>query len=348
MSSSGDQKTEQATPRRRQKARDEGRVAQSRDIPSAAAFLAGLSVLWSTREAWVSSWSSTWQATCVDLAHPAVPWRTLAVFPCLLGLVLAASTGAALLIGWGQTGFLYSPKAMSVDMSRLDPFSGLGKLVSGKAWMETLKTVLKAGIILAVAWVFLKDFARDASGWGGVSAFELYSKMTSEGFRLAWRCSIVLIVLAAADYIYQRQIFEMDLMMTRREAKEEVKESEGNPQIKSRIRALMRRIATRRMMSKVPKADVVVTNPTHFAVALQYSNKMSAPQVVAKGADLIAKKIREIASANGVPIVENKPLARILYQKVDIGRSVPVELYQAVAEVLAYVYRLKKKSPWSS
>lgn len=240
-----------------------------------------------------------------------------------------------------QTGFVISAQVLVPDFNRLNPLNGLQRFLSAHGLVETLKSLGKLAIIAYISYstisasypALLETIRKDIPSIMAFAGDSLY--------RLALRIGMFLLALAAADYAYQRWSFERSIRMTKTEVKQEHKQHEGNPQIKARIRARQRQLARRRMMEEVPKADVVITNPTHYAVALRYdAATMAAPQVVAKGADLIAQKIRDTAAEHQVPIVQNAPLARALYRQVDIGREVPADFYAAVAEILAYVYQL--------
>ncbi|MCR4605396.1 MAG: EscU/YscU/HrcU family type III secretion system export apparatus switch protein, partial [Eubacterium sp.] len=230
-------------------------------------------------------------------------------------------------------------------LSKLNPFKGIKKLFSKDKLFELLKSILKLGILFWVVYSYLQD------EWGlitniyqldFVNAIHLIIDTVTD---IAFRIVIVFIVLAIADWFYQKRKFKEDMKMTKQEVKDEYKNAEGNPEIKGAIRRKMQEVSRRRMMSAIPEADVVITNPTHLAVGLKYDKDANeAPIVVAKGADFLAERIKEIARDNNVQIVENKPLARMLYHNVDVGSEIPPELYQMVAEILAYVYGLKDAS----
>jgi flagellar biosynthetic protein FlhB len=212
--------------------------------------------------------------------------------------------------------------------------------------VELLKNLLKIAIVGLVAYSALDGLMEESMSLMDTSVASVMAYMTHAAVMIGLKVGIAFLALAAADYMYQRFEYERELRMTKQEVKEELKSQEGDPLIKSRIRSIQRQIAYKRMMQDVPKADVVITNPTHLAVAIKYeSSSMSAPKVVAKGADIIAQRIREIAEEHGVPMIEDKPLAQALYKTVDVGEQVPEKLFQAVAQVLAYIYRLKNMMP---
>ncbi len=256
----------------------------------------------------------------------------------LVGVVISV------LVNMLQFKFKISTKPLQPKFNKLNPISGMKKLFSKEKIMELLKSIAKIILIMAVVystikndWVYLVKFYQMPL----TQAIELIGNIV---INMGLKISLVFMIIAFIDLIYERRKFKEDIKMTKQEVKDEYKNAEGDPQIKGKIRQKMREASQRRMMQDVPKADVVITNPTHFAVAIRYdANEGSAPKVLAKGADLIAQKIKDIARENNVEIVENKPLARMLYANVDVGQEVPPELYQSVAEVLALVYKMQGK-----
>jgi flagellar biosynthetic protein FlhB len=241
-----------------------------------------------------------------------------------------------------QVGLYLTWEPLTPNWDRINPVNGFQRLFSGKGAMEGVKALLKLAIVTLVVWSFLNSHVNEAPLFFSKNLNESNALTLSLLSKLFFSILFSLSVLSILDYAYQRWQLEKQMKTTRREAKEEFKLREGDPLIKNRIKAIQRRIASRRMMEAVPKADVIVTNPTHIAVALKYdSDSMHAPRVLAKGAGVIAQKIKEVARFNRVPVVENKPLARTLFKQLDIGEYIPRELYKAVAEVLAYVYRLR-------
>ncbi|MEE9240565.1 MAG: EscU/YscU/HrcU family type III secretion system export apparatus switch protein, partial [bacterium] len=226
-----------------------------------------------------------------------------------------------------------------------NPLEGAKRLVGKQGWMDLFKSIAKIILVGLVgyitildAWVYLPHFSQM-----GASAF--LGEFMDIGLKIAIRCATVLVFIAGIDYAFQRYSYEQSIKMTKDEVKQEYKQREGDPLVKSRVRQVQREISRKRMMSSVPKADVVITNPIHFAVAIQYDReKMEAPILVAKGRGFIAQKVREIAKEHDIPVVENKPLARGLYKAVQVGQVIPEEFYKTVAEVLAYVYALKNKA----
>lgn len=350
---SGDDKTEKPTPHRLEKARKEGTIAQSREIPAAAALAMGVFALGSIGAVWRGRWAALWSEIAGALVR--IPrmeegifepiQRSLVSLLLLFAPILLASAAGALAFGWAQSGFQFTPNLLRPKFSRLNPVEGFERLISIRQWVDAGKTLLKATGFGFIAYLTFKVFWDQTPSLADLGPSALAGKAWALSSQMLWRSTAFFVAVAAWDYFKEFRRVNQDLRMTLQEVKDETRETEGNPQIKSRIRQLMRKMAGKRMMSRVPKADVVITNPTHLAVAIQYRPKMRAPEVVAKGAGLMAQKIRELAAANGVPLMENKPLAQLLYKKVEVGDPVPVGLYQAVAEVLAYVYRLKHRMP---
>ncbi|HYE12142.1 MAG TPA: flagellar biosynthesis protein FlhB, partial [Patescibacteria group bacterium] len=270
--------------------------------------------------------------------------KCLWIFTKVMAPILLISALVAIVLNYLQVGFLFTLKPLIPKINKLNPIEGFKNIVSKRAIVELVKSILKIGIVGYVIYSYLKNnflvipelLVMDMEA----TAVFIGNAIINTGIRVA----AVLIVISVFDYGFQFWEFEKNLRMSKQEIKEEFKMTEGNPQIKSKIREKQRQMSLRRMMTEVPKADVIITNPTHFAIAIKYdSTKAEAPIVLAKGKDLIAQKIKEIAKDNNIPTVENKPLAQALYKSVEIGDMVPAELYKAVAEVLAFVYSLKNK-----
>jgi flagellar biosynthetic protein FlhB len=251
----------------------------------------------------------------------------------------------ATLSNYVQVGSLFSWEAVQPDFGKVNPLKGFGRLFSRQAGAELAKAIFKLAIIGWVAYATIRAERLQIIALWNQETVQIFQYIGKVSFDLFLKTVFVMAALAGVDYAFQRWSYEKSLRMTRREVQDEYKQTEGDPLIKSRIRSIQRELARRRMMAEVPKADVIITNPTHLAVALRYRAKdMSAPKVVAKGAELVAEKIKEIARAHGVPLVENKPVAQVLYKTVDLGQTIPSSLYQAVADLLAYVYRLRGKT----
>jgi flagellar biosynthetic protein FlhB len=261
------------------------------------------------------------------------------VAPIFLVAVTVGLTANVLQVGW-----VFSAESITPKFEKIDPLKGFQRLFSPRALVELAKSLLKVGII---GWVAYRTVAPSYEMLMGLSdqetavAFGLVENII---YTVGIRVGIALLVLALLDYAYQRWDYERSLKMSKQEVRDEFKDVEGDPRVKGQIKQKQRQMAMRRMMQQVPQADVVITNPTHIAVALKYDQqKMKAPEIVAMGADYVAERIRTLARESGVAIVENRPLARALYQTAEVGRAVPIDLYQAVAEVLAFVYRLKRR-----
>ncbi|MGA9121579.1 MAG: flagellar biosynthesis protein FlhB [Bacteroidota bacterium] len=345
------EKTEPATPKRREDARKKGQVAKSMDMNSAFVLMAGLLLLFVSGQLMMDGLTgalrdylgtagkfnadvSSVQQVMVDV---------LLRMGIVLGPVMGGLAVAGLVAGYAQVGSLWAPEAMQPKFSKLNPLTGIKKvLLSRRSMVEIGKNIAKASVVGLVAYVALKDIVGESvvlmdNEPAGIFAFMMHASVW-----VGIKTGIAFLVIAAIDFFYQRFEYDKTLKMTKEEVREETKELDGDPLVKSRIRTIQRKIAYRRMMHDVPRADVIVTNPTHLAVALKYDpEKMSAPHVVAKGAGLIAERIKTIAREHDIPILEDKPLARALYSSVEIGEEVPEKLFQAVAQVLAYIYRLR-------
>lgn len=248
-----------------------------------------------------------------------------------------------ILVNFLQVGAIFTTDPLRPRFDRINPLQGMKRLFSPRSFVELAKSLIKLGVAGTILWNSFRNemmpFSERAMGMTGVTAIEGFWKIL---YNVSIRIILALLALGILDYFYQRWEHAKSLRMTKKELKDEYKQMEGDPQIKSRIKQRQRQMAMRRMMQDVPKADVVITNPTHFAIALRYdAATMSSPQVVAKGEGYMAARIREIAEENKVPLVENPPLARAIYKAVEVGGTIPAELYQAVAEVLAFVYRLR-------
>jgi flagellar biosynthetic protein FlhB len=345
-------KTEPATQRKREDARKEGKVAKSNDINSALVLLASMimfkvagpyimgSFMAMTRETLAGLHTHAVGMDGLDsLLMPYAGRAALICLPLMIGLAVVSLTSNVL-----QVGLTVSAKSVAMDLSRIDPIKGIARLFSIRSAVEALKSIAKIAIVGLVVYSFLKRECPALIGLSDMPPSTAGGVIAGMCWRLLVKACAAMLVIAMVDYLYQRYAFEESIKMTKQEVKEEFKRSEGDPQIKARLRQRQREIARGRMVQAVPKADVIVTNPTHIAVALKYDpDEMNAPTVVAKGQRLLAEKIKAIAEAHRIPIVENKPIARLLYKTVEVGRQIPEDLYQAVAEILAYVYRLSRK-----
>jgi flagellar biosynthetic protein FlhB len=353
MSEEHDQesRTLPATPRRLEQAREEGQVARSRELMAAATVVAGTACVWLGGPAWVDGCMRLLERglrlTAADAFGAASPTERLAAMSfdaaLLVAPVLAAGAIAAVLAGVGVGGWLFAPKAFHPDAARLDPLRGLGNLFSRHGALELAKAVVKAIVIVAVAANFIYGH-RDAIA--ALSALAPRDGILALGGLVAdalLHLAGALVAIAAVDVPVALWRHHAQLRMTAEEVRRELRESEGDPQLKARIRSQQRERARRRMMAEVPKADLVVTNPTHFAVAIAYrEGEMRAPRVVAKGQGEVAMRIRAIAQEHAVPQLEAPPLARALHQAVEVGDEIPDTLYDAVAQVLAWVYLVRR------
>ena len=346
-------RTEPATPRRREEARERGQVARSADLSSAVVLLAAvLALRFAGRpliEGLFASASTVLEGLAgIDGDPASLMGQFGGAFTAVLlgflpfaGIVLAAAAAANLF----QVGFLWTVQPLVPDLDRLNPVTGLGRLFSLRGLIRLVGGLLKVAMVgIVVFWTIWAE----RTGLVELSGrdFEQIPGMTIDLMQtLSLRAALALLVLALAEYGFQKWQFERDLRMSRRELREELRRFEGDPRIRERRRVLQRTLALDRMVLAVPQATVVITNPTHLAVAVRFEKPMDAPVVVAKGAEQMARRIRESAMEHGVPIVERKDLARALYGGVDVGQPIPSALYKAVAEILAYVYRLKGIAP---
>lgn len=346
-----DERTEEATGKKRQDTREKGRVSKSQDFNAAALLLFGFMAVYLLGSTTFRQLSAMFRtifsnASLVEINSAAIHYFAVKIFA-FLGLSLLPMLGMLMVIGIisnvAQFGFLFSGEALQPKWSKLDPISGIKRvMISTHSLVEMGKGFFKTLIVGIVAYKVIDNLLAEAITLVDTDIEYIGSFLVSASAEVVIKVGIAFGAIAAFDYFYQKFEFNKNIRMTKQEVKEEFKTSEGDPLIKGRIKTIQRQIAYKRMMTDVPKADVVITNPTHFAVALKYqSGKMNAPKVVAKGADLIAQKIKEIAKNSGVPIVEDKLLAQALYKSVDIGDQIPDKLFHAVAQILAYIYRLK-------
>ena len=345
------ERTESATPKRRQEARQTGNVAQSREIPSVFALagalgffvFSGSSMFWSVSTYMRSIFQNidalyTMEGTSVHTFFVEGLWQLFAMLMPLMGIIVVA----AVIGNLAQIGFLFTTEPFAPKLSKLNPIKGMKRLLSTKSLVEVAKSLCKIVFVGGIAFLMVRGEVETIPSLAHMGVGEVLSFMGRVSLRICLYACLTLMVLAALDYAYQRWQYEKNLRMTKQEIKDELKQREGDPTVKSKIRRIQMEMSRRRMMEAVPNADVIITNPTSLAIALQYdAEKMIAPKVVAKGAGFVAEKIREIAKGHNIPTVEHKPLAQTLFKTVDVGGFVPVNLYRAVAEILAYVYRLK-------
>lgn len=346
------EKTEQATPKKREESRRKGQVARSQELNSAVVLISALSGLYmlggilfedlASFTAQTLSQSHTFTFTILSTKLYMIGWSK--TFFGALGPIMLVIGVSALVVSIAQVGFVVNEEALSFKFNRLDPLQGAKRILSKRSLVELVKGILKIAIVGYISYIVISPEMPRITLLADASVGDIFHYLGFMVFKVGLYTALVLLIMAALDYAYQRWENNQSMRMTKQEVKEESKQTEGDPQVRMRIRSLQRENARRRMMDDVPQADVVITNPTHYAIALKYDiDTMAAPKVVAKGKNLIAQKIKEIARENGVPTVENKPLAQALFKAVDVGHDIPEDLYRAVAEILAYVFRLKGK-----
>ncbi len=349
---SGQEKTEAPSARKRSEARKQGQVAKSTEVNTALVLLAGTAFFFFTGGDLLAKIMYFWREHLQQAILMQVNEEDLFALITSLGFKTLYLLGPFLLLvsliglaaNLAQVGFLWAPEALAPKFEKLNVIAGAKRLLSPRSAVELLKNLFKLTIIGLVIYVTLQ------------SKVELFFQMTEQSIgyllqflaqtsgEVMFKVALALLILAAADYGYQRWEFEKNLRMTKEEAKEEQKMVEGNPQIKARIREVQRSAARRRMMAEVPEADVVITNPVHYAVALKYDpGEHTAPVIVAKGERKIAQRIKAIAEEHGVPIYEDPPLAQLLFKRGEIGQEIPIDAYQAVAEILSYIYAMRNQ-----
>lgn len=349
---SGQERSEAATPKRLHDAREKGQIPRSRELNTVTMMLAAAIGLLAMGQGILRDLTGLMQHTLsIDRARifdsqSGTTALMDAIFEALLILapLLALFTLAAILAPLALGGWSFSPQAMGFKWDKLDPIKGFGRMFSWRGLMELAKSLAKFALLAAIAGAFLWYYADEFMGLGQES---LESALAHVGSLLIWGFVILsasLIVVAGIDVPFQLWDHARQLRMTRQEVRDELKETDGRPEVKGHIRRMQREMARRRMMQEVPKADVVITNPTHYAVALRYdAGRMGAPRVVAKGADLISVQIRAVATEHRIPILSAPPLARSLYHHTELNQEIPAGLYLAVAQILAYVFQLRER-----
>ncbi len=338
-------KTEQATPKRRKKAREQGQVARSRDLPGVLALAAVVGVLILLAPGALTHWTTLYRNTLsiaatsdLDGNGPMLFWPVVEVMRWLIPVLLAAMA-VSLFAGLVQGGINIAPEALAFKFERLNPAARLGQIFSPIGLSQLLKSLLP---FAAIVWVVVTAMqshwkAMVNASSSGLRAFPGF--VGSMVFEVVWKSGLILLAWSVVDYGLTWKKMEGDLKMSKQDLREESKETDGNPMIRSRVRQLQRAMRRTRSLKAAATATVVVTNPTHYAIALRYETDMAAPVVVAKGRDLLAEKIKQIARDAGIMLIENKPLAQALYKSVEVGDSIPSKLYQAVAEILVMVFR---------
>ncbi|KAF0151655.1 MAG: flagellar biosynthetic protein FlhB [Ignavibacteria bacterium] len=351
MADDGKDKTEEPTSKKLSDARDEGRVAKSAEINSLAVFGSGLLMLYITK----SSVGSQFSDLAIDLFASLdtlvlnkamlqtyfVKWALF--FFSVTAPVILAIMVVSLASNIAQIGFKFSGKVFQPKLSKFNLFANAkSMLFSSRSTVELFKAVVKLTIIALFTYLILSKLVEDSFQLAELSVEDTLSFMIDASFSLVWKIALFYVLIAGLDFFFQKFKFKKEMMMTKQEVKDEHKQTEGDPEIKQRIRRQMMKMAFKRMMKDVPQADVVVTNPTHYAVAIKYEmTKDGAPKVIAKGMDELAQRIKKIASENNVPLHEDVQLARALYKSCDVGDEIPTKLFKAVAQILAYIYQMK-------
>lgn len=345
--------SDEASPYRLEEMRGQGKVAQSRELTAVVALLGvGLAILSygpTAIEYWMGYFKETIDQTTTtrqlfqdNTILLATFYKTLKTLAILTLPILFTGFIVSALTSFMQVGSIFSTDPLTPDLGRINPIQGFQRLFSLKQAVELLRLILRLSVMLMIAYVIVSAVVLDSSRVLNIGIGDFSIAMGKVSSKLFFSMVVAMLVFAGVDFWLQRREYSKSVRVTKAEAKQEHKEHDGDPMVRARIRAIQRDAARRRMVQAVKKADVIVTNPTHIAIAIQYDReKMAAPKVVAKGADFLAQQIKKIAAEAGVPMVENVPLARALYKSVKVGRAVPRNLYQAVAEVLAYIYKLK-------
>jgi len=350
-----EERTEPATPRRRQEARRKGQVARTAELGSALVLLVGFGALYflapSMARGVADATVRLWTDGLVRFSRvspgeiPVIFLEMILIAVRFAGPIALAVMVVGLVSQLLQVGFLTATEPLKPQWRRIDPISGFKRIFSKRAVVELAKATVKIAIVGGLAYSLVGGSLPEYGEYMHIAPAEAVVHTGRLVFRLGMWVGVALLVLALFDFLYQRWEFEKSIRMTKQEVKEEARQTEGDPQVRSRIRQRQRQIASSRMMAKVPTADVVITNPVHLAVALKYDPaEMDAPMVIAKGAGPLAERIKEVAREHGVAVVENVWLARALYESAPLGARIPEDLYKAVAEVLAFVYRLKGKT----
>ena len=347
-----EEKTEEATPKKKSEARKKGQVARSKDVGLAITMVTCTLVILLLSSMIVGNLKDTMiyflqSGMLQDINEMSIKSIVITILLkaglCILPVVIPIMI-AGIVASLMQTGFLLTGEPLKPKFSKLNPISGFKNMFSKKSFVDLLKNLAVVTVMGFIGFLYVRDNYDKILQISNTYLPSLGGQVQDLVVGIFFQVSLVLVIIAAADYFVQFRFHQKDLRMTKQEIKEEYKQMEGDPQIKSKIKQKQREMATRRMMASVADATVVITNPTHLSIALKYEEgNNEAPKVVAKGADLVALKIKEVAKENDVPIMENKPLARMIYEQVDIDREVPQEMYQAVAEILAMVYKLKNK-----
>jgi flagellar biosynthetic protein FlhB len=349
----GGEKTLPASGQKLQKARQDGNLAKSQDLNAGLALMVALlamlilgeGILAMLLDAGRYYFSNLHQlaqdpSTLQSIAIGALYFVGASTLPFMVTMVIFGLSFNIL-----QVGFMYTTKPMQPKLNRIDPIAGTKRYFSLRTFIELLKSLLKLGVAGTIVWLTMRTRTNELLSLMGMTPWGLLPAIAGLVITIWWRIALVMILIGIVDYGYQRWQHAQDMKMTQNEAKQESKELEGDPQVKRRVRQIQRQLATQRMMTDVPEADVVITNPTHYAIAIRYAHEeMTTPVVVAKGMRLVAQQIRELAIENDVPIVQRPELARALYKGVEIGQPISEELFRAVAEVLSFVYSIDRRT----
>jgi len=346
-----EQRTERATPKRREKAREQGQLVRSREVPSALTLLSVAALLRFGQTGWISSWRDLFRSLLASASNPEIA----SITPILNSTGTSAARWAVppLAFAWMiaafalflQGGFVFAPAAFQPNWTRFNPANNLGRVFSVGGLSPMLKSLIPASFLLYIAGVIVSREWKALIHSPQMGLGPALDWLASVLYEFSWKGGIVLLLWSGADYGMQKWNYERSLRMSKQEIRDEFKDTEGNPAIRGRIRRRRSELRRRLLMKQVTKATVIITNPDHFAVALQYiPEKMAAPVVLAKGRGILAEKIKREARWHEIPVVENPPLARMLYRTVEIGASIPAKLYVAVAEVLAFIYRAQAQA----
>lgn len=352
--SGAQEKTEKPTDKKLRDSRKKGKVAKSRDLNTVMVLVGGAASLYLSSSLIAqhfkalieATWGSGFAAAVKDSSSVNLLMTVILHFSIMVLPVAMATTVVGIGVNLLQTkGFMLSAEAIKPDLAKLNPIQGVQRFFSLRSLMELTKSLIKIAVIFQVVYSVYQSEQQLLGRLAGAEVQELLQALAHLALKVLIRVGVIMTLFAILDVYYQRWQYEQDLKMTKQEVKEEYKESEKNPQIKARIKAIQQSLVQKRTMANVPKATVVITNPTHYAVALLYTTQMDAPKVVAKGVDFMARKIRNLARKHNVPVVSNPPLARALYSEVEVDGSIPVILYKAVAKVLAYIYQQRGQGP---
>ncbi len=345
-----DNKSEKATPRRKNSARQKGQVARSRDLVSALTLLAVTVTIAFESRLWIGTWRD-FMARSLDagsqsdmgLSTTLFSWTTITVAK-WIGPMLLIGFAISVLSASAQGGLVFAPEALTPKLNRLNPAANLGQIFSISGLSRLLRSLIPGSAIAFVSYGLLRRELPEIAHLAEMGSQQLLARIGSLWFELSWKCGLVLLAWSAADYGFQRWNYERGLRMTKQEVKEEAKDSDGNPATRGRRRNLRRALLRNMIAKDIARATAVVTNPTHYAVAIEYRpESMPAPIVVAKGRNLLAARIRQLARWHEIPIIENPPLAQALFKMAEVGQAIPPQLYSAVAELLAFLYRAQRR-----